>query len=599
MMKRMTQKFLALGLSAMMCLSLAACGQDDGGAATGAGSNSSESVEESGKEETKQESSSAPEESGSVPDKVETITLYPKDANISSGVINGYRGEYFASRGFAVEVWAYSDEKTNAILASGDLPDVMYVPVKDLDTMIQGGMLLNLDEYLEQIPHLQGSETMDTALEFVRKYRSAETGSVYALPLGVGENFNVYKYADSSERNAVKLLWDVYEEIGAPKMNSMDDLLDVMEQMLAARPENEDGTLNYGTVLNSGSDSTYFACMTMWYRMQGYLETELPYLLESDMATGTNTSILSKDSLYYKGLKWYNEAYKRGLLDPESINNDRATQMPKTQNGQTMVPSGFLPGWAPNYLEYYIPGTKVYYNGNNPYGDANYVIGINAKSDKLDACFAFLDMLADPDALLVTSSGPEGEFWYADGTDAYFTEAGLKHLETSDMGDFTGFKLENGEELSLWNTPFICGQGAMTSYGDGKGGKRVARSNAWEENNVISTNNETFKKWQETTGYENWQAWLAAEDAFISESPLDYIRTFESLPDDMMQLTVDAIRDKVTTASWKMIYAESEEEFEQLWNQMVTDCEGLGAQDVIDWRLEDIENAKKVRDSLK
>jgi len=64
------------------------------------------------------------------------------------------------------------------------------------------------------------------------------------------------------------------------------------------------------------------------------------------------------------------------------------------------------------------------------------------------------------------------------------------------------------------------------------------------------------------------------------------------------QLDHDAIKDKVTTASWKMIYASSDSEFEQLWNQMVSDCEGLGAQEIIDWRLADIENAKQVRDSL-
>lgn len=587
-MKKFTKRFLALGLSAAMCLSLAACGQKTDTTDTTATEKPEETVE-----------AEAPETEETASGEVKTITVYPKDANLSSGVVGGWRGEYFASRGIAVDVWAYSDEKTNAILASGDLPDVMYIPVKNLDAMVQAGMLLNLDDYLDQMPHVQNYEGMDTALKYIRTYRSNETGSLYVLPLAVGENFNVYKYADSSERNAVKLLWDVYEEIGAPEINSMDDLLDVMEQMLAAKPENEDGTLNYGTVLNSGSDSTYFACMTMWYRMQGYLEDELPYLLEKNMVEGTNESILSADSLYYKGLKWYNEAYRRGLLDPDSINNDRATQMPKTSEAHTMIPSGYLPGWAPKYLEYYVPGTKIYYNGNNPYGDANYVIGINAKTENLDACLAFLDMLADPDALLITSSGPEGEFWYADENgDAYFTEAGLTHLESSDMGDYTGFKLASGEELSLWNTPFICGQGSRTSYGDGNGGKRIARSNAWEENNVISTNNETFHKWQATTGYENWQAWLAKENAFVSESPLDYVRTFESIPDDMMQLTVDAIKDKVTTASWKMIYSESDEEFEQLWNQMVSDCEGLGAQEIIDWRLADIENAIAVRDSL-
>lgn len=66
----------------------------------------------------------------------------------------------------------------------------------------------------------------------------------------------------------------------------------------------------------------------------------------------------------------------------------------------------------------------------------------------------------------------------------------------------------------------------------------------------------------------------------------------------MTQLMVDSIKDVVTTASWKMVYAENDASFDSLWNQMVSDCEGLGAQDIIDWRLADIENAKSVRDSL-
>lgn len=59
------------------------------------------------------------------------------------------KADYFASRGFNVEVWAYSDEKTNAILASGDMPDIMYIPAKNVDDMIESGMLLNLDDYLD------------------------------------------------------------------------------------------------------------------------------------------------------------------------------------------------------------------------------------------------------------------------------------------------------------------------------------------------------------------------------------------------------------------------------------------------------------------
>ena len=171
-------------------------------------------------------------------------------------------------------------------------------------------------------------------------------------------------------------------------INSMDDLLDVMEQMMAAKPTEDDGTPNFGTVLNSGSDTSYWACMVMWYRMQGYKEDQLGYLLEMDMVNGTVSSILSKDSMYYKGLQWYNEAYRRGLVDPDSISNDRATQKVKVDSGYAMIPSGYLPGWAPKYQPYLVPGTKVYYNASRPYGDSAYMIGINAKTRNLDACLA-------------------------------------------------------------------------------------------------------------------------------------------------------------------------------------------------------------------
>ncbi|MCM1304935.1 MAG: hypothetical protein NC306_12655 [Butyrivibrio sp.] len=65
-----------------------------------------------------------------------------------------------------------------------------------------------------------------------------------------------------------------------------------------------------------------------------------------------------------------------------------------------------------------------------------------------------------------------------------------------------------------------------------------------------------------------------------------------------MQLTIDALKTTIVEASWKMVYAESEDDFNAIWDKMVSDCEGLGAQDVIDWRLADIDNAKQVRDSL-
>lgn len=582
----------ALGLAGAMALSMAACGSSSS-------STASSTVAESASESAESTAQFNIGEVGTTTSAdVPTITLYPRDANLTSGLVGGYKGDYFASRGFNVEVWAYSDEKTNAILASGDMPDIMYIPAKNVDDMIESGMLLNLDDYLDQMPHVQSYDGLDTALNYVREYRSNDTGSVYVMPLVVGDNATHYLASDTTERNAVKLNWAAYEAAGCPEITDMDSLLDATEAMLAAMPTAEDGNPMYGTVLNSGSDTSYWACMVMWYRMQGYLEQELPYLLEENMVDGTVESILSEDSMYYQGLKWYNSAYKRGLIDPDSISNDRATQKPKVDNGYTITPSGYLPGWANTYMPYYVPGTKIYYNYTNTYGDSNYVIGINAKTENLEACLNFIDMLADPDAYLWIRSGPAGEIWDVDENGvATITETGIESAKKYGTGGV--FTTSSGEEIALWNTPWIVSDGgALTSYTDAEGNPRANMTSTWTEMLEISTDTDAVRAWQKDTGYDTWMDWLNENNAYADSSALDDIRTFVSIPDDVMQLTIDSIKDVVTTASWKMVYAESDADFDALWDKMVSDCEGLGAEDIISWRLADIENAKAIRDSL-
>ena len=588
MKKRSLKRLLALLLTSVLALSMTACsngGDDTVGTTTAAGTEKT----------TAAGTDAAADTSTAASGELTTITLYPAAGNISSGVIGGWKGEYFASLGLQVEVWAYSDEKTNAILASGDLPDIMYVPEVNRDDMIQSGMLLKLDDYLDQMPHAQAYEPLGTALNYVKEYKSAGTGSIYGLPTTVGDHSTKDSYLDSTERNALKLKWDVYEEIGAPERKDAGDIIDVMEKMVEAHPTDEDGNPFYGTILNNGSDTNYFACIQQYDRWFGYDEWNLAYMLETNMAEGTVSSILNDGSKYYEGLKWYNEVYRRGLMDPDSINNDRPTQKAKVDAGYAVIPSGNLPGWAPGYLEYYIPGSKVYYSYESPYGGQ--LIGINAATEKVDACLKFLDMLCDPDACLVITQGPDGEYWYSDDQgNAFLTERAIEHLKLTRTGSTSQFLLSTGEPLELWNTGWVVNTGAPTSYKDGEGNYRCGRTAQWKECNEINAEDATFQKWRATTGYENWKEWLG--DNYVSDSALTGVQPLCTLPDPTMQLTVDALRDTVVTASWKMVYANSDEEFESIWETMVADCEGLDAQSIIDWRLQDLENAKAIKADL-
>ena len=64
-------------------------------------------------------------------------------------------------------------------------------------------------------------------------------------------------------------------------------------------------------------------------------------------------------------------------------------------------------------------------------------------------------------------------------------------------------------------------------------------------------------------------------------SPFDGVAA--PAPDETMKLTIASIKDVVVPATWQMIYAESDEELEEIWDQMVEDANALGAQEVYNW----------------
>lgn len=523
---------------------------------------------------------------------VTTVTLYPSDANLQSGLVGGYKADVFADRGLAVEVWTYSDEKTNAILASGELPDLMYVTRDNLEIMIEAGMVLDLEDYLDQMPHVMEKEELQTAMNFVRKFESDGTGILYAMPTLVGGKSLEYGIT----KNMTVVNWKYYYGIGCPEIKDQWQLLDVMEEMLKAYPVGEDGIQNQGTYLNAGSDTEYWANITEYLKWFGYEPTELKYLLESDMINAEYKSILNDDSKYKEGLKWYNQAYRRGLLDPDSISTDRQTQKAKVDNGHAMVTSGTTQGYA-RYKPIYMENQKIYQESWNSIYGGKYLLVVNAKSKNIDAAIQFIDMLADADAYFEVLNGPEGDaVWYLD-------ENGVCQLQQEYLDNYgkTDQKttLSNGEVLSRWSTPWLIeGNTYYTSYVGPEGENREIGVESWSELLDLVYNTEEWNQWKEFSGYDYYTDQVMDIGNYYLTSDLDYITNFTSIPDDMMKLTIDALRDVVVNASWKMVYAESDEEFESLWSQMVKDCEDLGAQDIIDWRLDDLAAAKEVRDSL-
>ncbi len=51
--------------------------------------------------------------------------------------------------------------------------------------------------------------------------------------------------------------------------------------------------------------------------------------------------------------------------------------------------------------------------------------------------------------------------------------------------------------------------------------------------------------------------------------------------------------------SWRMVFAKDEDEFNELWDEMIDKAYGLGYQEFLDWTIEGVELEFQARDASK
>jgi len=567
------KRVLTLALATAMVLT--ACGQKPA-------ANTSESTKTS--ESTPAKEESKVEQKEEVPKEPVSITLYPKDANLFSGEVTGYRGEALAEHGIKLEVWAFSDEKTTAMMTSGDFPDMMFVdPAKQSDifeTLVQTDKLIDYSDYAEYLPHVLGdkvaNEYITSNLDLIRNNYSAGTGKLFVLPFGVGVNSGIYAQAGTFDRNTPKLKWDVYEAIGAPEVTDMWSLIDIAEAMLKHTPTLEDGTKMYGTFLDNG-----LSTLTLWMTWKGSNSGFNPYMAEPMYATGEINYILEDDSIFKEGLKWYNEMYKRGLVDPDSISTSRADQAPKLDNGFAMLPGGSLPGWATKYYEVFPSDctlVRSFVTAN--YGGGPSIV-IFKDSENIETCLKLVDLMADPYEWMKVYYGPEGCIWQEKDGVLSITDEFADWLK--EKGSINFFPMPDGTEYSIFNTTTLFATGTpLLDHVDINGDPLPYIPTSWPDAQAITTNNDNWNAWKETMGAED--LWDYTEKNGITVHQTTAFDGWILDPaDDSMTLTIAALKDVIDPAMWKMIYAADEAEFEAIWDAMVKDAETMGAKEVFEW----------------
>lgn len=569
------KKIISLLLAFSMVIALASCG----GKPT-----TTEAEKQTQKETSKAEVTESPTESVEEKKEPVTITLYPADANLTSGRVGGWLGDYLLEHGIILDIWAYSDEKSNAIFASGELPDIMYIAKgSDFKVLSNSGYLLNLEEHLDQLPHVTQSKTLMTAVNYTKEFVS--DGKLTMLPTLVGDAIP----RTDTDRFALKLNWKVYESIGCPSFKNLDELIPILKKMQEAYPVTENGVKTYAMHLFNSMDTSYFFGINSVCKVAGYNYDNAAYFLLEDVVNEKYESMLEEDGIYKKGLRFYNKLYREGLLDPDSMTQDRNAAKAKIEDQKAALAGWVaIPGWEKDgYYPVWFDECKIPFGRGTPYGDGNF-IAVSAKSEHIDTALKFLDMLADPDESMIIRNGPQGEMWDFDASGKpVLTEKGRKFFLDGEQVTFS-----NGETYALFNTSQINSVGTKTSYGC------TIAIEGWEEKLDSQSNSDAMNDWRKDTGYHNFMELVLDKNAVITEPFSQNVTKFTSKEPDDLSILKAAIKDVMVQASWKMVYAENDEEFDKLWRDMVKECEGLEFQKIIDWRLDNLETATRIRDSL-
>lgn len=549
-----------------MVLGLAGCGAASAGSTAGSEGGS-----------TAQEGSAA-----------KTITLYPYNAGLQSGPVTGWLGDYLLEKGIILEVIPYSEEKTQAMLASGSLPDiVVFNSATNAKAALEAGMLLPLDDYQDQLPHVMENDILKAGLDYAREYYGTEDGELSILPFGVGKN-TLYAAADT-DRYAIKLNYQLYEQIGAPEFEKLEDVIPILKEMQQAYPQNEEGMNVYAMNLFSDFDTTHFFNMMSIYSILGYHWNYLPYGIEYEIETGTPYSIFREDSVYRRGARFMYELNQQGLLDPDSLTQERATADKKVSSKASVAGWAGVPGWAgKGYLPVPFDEFKPSLVTEEPYGKVG--IAISANAENVDTCLKFVDMLADYDALLTLYNGPQGDRWDIKDGKLVMTDKFKEYLEA---GGGT-YVLENGEEYSLFNiVSYIPNMGnTIEKYGE------PFPMTLWTEYVDRQYETEDAQAWSARYGYKYLKDLLEAENKMTAVMDTSFV-PFLTPDSDDMKLTLAALKDVIVPSTWELIYAKDDAEFEQIWSRMKQNAEALGLEDVISYKVEDIAQAKETAKQFK
>lgn len=486
------------------------------------------------------------------------------------------------------------DTLYNTRVAAGDLGDLIVIDKgQQMDELIQGGLLLDASPYYGAMENVA---VFDAAVQNLNE----GADGVFGFPTQVSTLEPTQPSEALEPTFGAYLRWDLYEQVGAPEIPTLEDLLPVFSAMQEAEPTAPNGNRTYALSLFADWDGNMMNNVKQPITYYGY--DERGFVLAK--ADGSDfQGLLDDDGMYERVLRFFYEANQLGLVDPESTTQNYDTLFSKYQNGQVLY--SFWPWLGQSayntedntaegrgFMLAEVQDQEIFSYGAELYGGQQ-ILAIGANAEDPERVAAFIDWLYSPEGTNANNSqtqgaaGPEGLTWESD---------------SSGEPVLTDF----GREVFLGGDATVPAEWGGGSYIDGVSTLNVSVVLPTSENpdTGFPFNYTMWPSYQalvETPLSESWSAAMGG-----AASGIEYLQENDQLavapgasyttPADSSQTETqrNQVKAAIVQTSWQMVFARDLNEYESLWSTLQRTAAGLGYEDVLAF---DMENARAQDDA--
>lgn len=568
------------GLSVLLSLTMSAalfsgCGKTD----TDNGNNNTATVTPGGTDQ-------GTTDTGNKYEDFITIDVFDSQANFQ-GIQSGWFAKVVKDRFnmelniIAPNVAGGGDTLYQTRSANGNLGDLILTNADQgrLKDLVTANLIVDMTPYIANEKNLQ-----DRMAAIQNTSALAEAEGLWAVPSQTSLLSPTEPTEATDPTNAPSLRWDLYKQIGYPKIGTLEDLLPILKQMQDAAGTSTSGKKVYAFSLFKDWDGDLMQNAGALTALYGYN----PQGFALYAVAGTDIqSIVDKDSQYVRALRFLYNANQMGLVDPESTTQNFDTVAAKYTDGAVLYSLWpWLGGGMYNTAENTAAGKgfasatlqdgKYVSWGNTPLGTNTFTIMVGSKAKDPQRLVDFIDWLYSPEGVQMSATqtggkcGPEGLTWEMKDGKPVLTDFGKKAFIEIDP---------NLQVPAQWGT------------GTWKDGISALNYNAV---GIIESDPDTgmsynYSRWEdyakltETTLSKDWSAqngdYLSAIQYFKDKNFLavvpgipfvgqDYSTDIQSIKEQCKQIIVQY--------SWQMVFAKDEAEFNNLLKEMQDTVIGLG-----------------------